>query len=206
MVDLNRTQTALEFDKIKNILAEVCPTDGSKELAISLEPFIYEDEVRRSLKRTSEAKEMMTTKGMPPFGQIKDIRPILNRADKNAVLTLRELLDAANVLRTTRSLGNYIREGHDQAEYSIREIFERLMPEKRLEDRIFRSIVSEDMVADDASTALADIRRKCGKMLDAGATTFWETELGAEDFGGAGSLCHGWSALAVHYFVRLGAV
>ena len=24
--------------------------------------------------------------------------------------------------------------------------------------------------------------------------------------GGAGSLCHGWSALAVHYFVRLGAV
>ena len=44
MVDLNRTQTALEFDKIKNILAEVCPTDGSKELAISLEPFIYEDE------------------------------------------------------------------------------------------------------------------------------------------------------------------
>ena len=53
---------------------------------------------------------------------------------------------------------------------------------------------------------LADIRRKCGKMLDAGATTFWETELGAEDFGGAGSLCHGWSALAVHYFVRLGAV
>lgn len=160
MVDLNRTQTALEFDKIKNILAEVCPTDGSKELAISLEPFIYEDEVRRSLKRTSEAKEMMTTKGMPPFGQIKDIRPILDRADKNAVLTLRELLDAANVLRTTRSLGNYIREGHDQAEYSIREIFERLMPEKRLEDRIFRSIVSEDMVADDASPALADIRRK----------------------------------------------
>ena len=103
---------------------------------------------------------MTDGKGMPPFGQIKDIRPILDRADKNAVLTLRELLDAANVLRTTRSLGNYIREGHDQEEYSIREIFERLMPEKHLEDRIFRSIVSEDMVADDASPALADIRRK----------------------------------------------
>ena len=27
VVDLNRTQTALEFDKIKNILAEVCPTN-----------------------------------------------------------------------------------------------------------------------------------------------------------------------------------
>ncbi|MBR6411452.1 MAG: family 78 glycoside hydrolase catalytic domain [Clostridia bacterium] len=49
---------------------------------------------------------------------------------------------------------------------------------------------------------LADIRRVYGRMLDAGATTFWETELGAEDFGGAGSLCHGWSALPVYYLVK----
>lgn len=51
---------------------------------------------------------------------------------------------------------------------------------------------------------LADIREKCGKMLASGATTLWETELGADDFGGAGSLCHGWSAMAVHYLIRLG--
>lgn len=37
------------------------------------------------------------------------------------------------------------------------------------------------------------------KMLFAGATTLWETEHGASDFGGAGSLCHGWSALPVYY-------
>ena len=36
-------------------------------------------------------------------------------------------------------------------------------------------------------------------MLDAGATTFWETEKGATDFDGAGSLCHGWSALPIYY-------
>lgn len=36
-------------------------------------------------------------------------------------------------------------------------------------------------------------------MLDDGATTFWETELGADDFGGAGSLCHGWSAIPIYY-------
>jgi hypothetical protein len=40
-------------------------------------------------------------------------------------------------------------------------------------------------------------------MLSAGATTFWETELGEADFENAGSLCHGWSALPIYYFHRL---
>ncbi len=47
---------------------------------------------------------------------------------------------------------------------------------------------------------LSDIDRKYGKMLDAGATSFWETELGAADFDGAGSLCHAWSAMPVYYY------
>ena len=46
---------------------------------------------------------------------------------------------------------------------------------------------------------LADIKARYKKMLDAGATAFWETELGWKDFEEAGSLCHGWSALPVYY-------
>jgi len=41
------------------------------------------------------------------------------------------------------------------------------------------------------------------KMLDAGATSFWEDEEGAEAFAKAGSLCHGWSAMPVYFFHRL---
>ena len=46
---------------------------------------------------------------------------------------------------------------------------------------------------------LEDIRTTYCKMLDAGATTFWETEDGESAFENAGSLCHGWSALPVYY-------
>ncbi len=42
-----------------------------------------------------------------------------------------------------------------------------------------------------------DIEEKWGYMLKRGATTFWETIKGAQDFDGAGSLCHGWSAVPV---------
>ena len=37
-----------------------------------------------------------------------------------------------------------------------------------------------------------------GKMLYAGATSYWETERGEADFNDAGSLCHGWSAVACY--------
>lgn len=47
---------------------------------------------------------------------------------------------------------------------------------------------------------LEHIERTYSKMLEAGATSFWETEAGESDFGGAGSLCHGWSAMPVYYF------
>ena len=44
-----------------------------------------------------------------------------------------------------------------------------------------------------------DIKKRYKKMLDDGATSFYETEQGASSFNGAGSLCHGWSALPVYY-------
>ena len=54
-----------------------------------------------------------------------------------------------------------------------------------------------------APAILSEIDRVFGRMLDAGATSFWETEKGEADFGGAGSLCHGWSALPVYYYHAL---
>ncbi len=45
---------------------------------------------------------------------------------------------------------------------------------------------------------LKDIYKIFGNMLFQGATSYWETEKGENDFGGGGSLCHGWSAAACY--------
>lgn len=50
---------------------------------------------------------------------------------------------------------------------------------------------------------LKDIDDKYGYMLSCGATSFWETIKGGEDFDEAGSLCHGWSALPVYFYSLL---
>lgn len=47
-----------------------------------------------------------------------------------------------------------------------------------------------------------DLAEIWGRMLFAGATSFWETQRGAWDFGHAGSLCHGWSAVPIYIYHR----
>ncbi len=55
-----------------------------------------------------------------------------------------------------------------------------------------------------AEVILKEIDGVYGYMLDKGATSFWETIVGAADFHLAGSLCHGWSAIPVYYYRVLG--
>ena len=46
----------------------------------------------------------------------------------------------------------------------------------------------------------AAVSAEWGAMLFKGATSFWETRLGGEDFAGGGSQCHGWSATPAYLF------
>lgn len=66
---------------------------------------------------------------------------------------------------------------------------------------LYEALISSDEKFKDY--IIADIEQKYGYMLDEGATTFWETIGGSADFFGAGSLCHGWSALPVYWLDKL---
>ncbi len=154
-----KTLKTLEFDKIRQMLADCALTDGAKELALSLVPSEHVTVVLRNLRHTSDAVKLLNTKGTPSFGMVKDMTEICDRANKGAILTARDLLDVANVLKTSRSLLDYIRSNR-LFETSLDDIFERLIPDKALEDKIYRSIIAEDLIADEASSELANIRRK----------------------------------------------
>lgn len=56
-----------------------------------------------------------------------------------------------------------------------------------------------------AEAILNDIDTTYAQMLEAGATTFWETADGADDWmmGGTASLCHAWSSAPLLYYRKL---
>ncbi len=149
----------LEFDKIREQLAEVAQTKGAAELAMRLEPSSDIDKIKYAQTLTTDAKTLIGLKGLPSFGHIKDVRPSVERANKDAILSLRELLDCAAVLRTARGLLDYIKSDR-VPDTRIAEIFERLVANRHLEEKITRAILADDFVADEASPELSEIRRK----------------------------------------------
>ncbi len=154
-----KTLTTLEFDKIRAMLADACPTAGAAEMARLLAPVEHIDQARARQRRTTDARRLSDAKGLPPFGTVTDVGDSCERALKGATLTPRELMDVAALLRSARSLLEYSR-ANRLFDTCLDEIFERLLPNRFLEDRIGRSILSEELISDEASSALADLRRK----------------------------------------------
>ena len=157
--NFDRAITTLEFDKIREMLAAACPTEGAKALARAVRPSRAIQTVRRMLAETDAAKKLQTTKGMPPFGGVSDITPFVERADKGAVLLPSEILAVGRMLSSARGAKDYRNEDHT-AETALDEYFSKLSPNKKLEEKITRCIASEDMIADTASDTLYNIRRK----------------------------------------------
>ncbi len=154
-----KTLNSLEFNKICELLAGFAPTEGSKSMARMLSPSDDIDVVVRRQKFTTDAKRLINEKGMPSFGGVKDISESCERAEKGATLAPIELLNIAGVLKTARTLTDYCH-GNHIFDTSLDVIFDRLIPNKTLEERISRAIISEELIADEASPTLANIRRQ----------------------------------------------
>ena len=157
----DRNLYTLEFDKVREMLASCAATEGARDMARVLVPLLRDDReaILEKLGRTTDARRLIDFKGQPSFGGVKNVEGACERAEKGAVLSQRELLEIGNVLKTSRSLLDYIRT-NKPFETSLDDIFERLFVFRPLEDKIYRSIISEEMMADEASPALADIRRR----------------------------------------------
>lgn len=155
----DRAIVTLEFDKIREMLAAVCPTEGAKALAHAVRPSRAIGTVRRMLAETQAAKDMQVTKGMPPFYGITDISASVERADKGAVLSIGEILAVGRALSATRGVAEYRNADHI-AETILDEYFKRFTPNKYLEEKIARCIENEETVSDMASEKLYDIRRR----------------------------------------------
>ena len=149
----------LEFDKVRMMLAESALTEGARQRAMLLSPSDDIDEILRRQRKTTDAKRLMNIKGAPSFGEARDISDACERALKGAVLTPRELLDVADILKVSSRLIEYIRV-NKQFDTVLDEIFELITPNRALENKITRAIIAEDMISDDASPELGNIRRK----------------------------------------------
>lgn len=149
----------IELDKILNMLADEASFAESKELALALRPKNNLDEVNALLKETESAYILSGRFGAPTFGGVKNISGALARAAAGGMLSMGELLNIAEVLRIVRAVKQW-REKCASVSSVLDGQFQRLIPNKFLEDEITGAIISDEEMSDKASPALSDIRRK----------------------------------------------
>ena len=156
---MDRDLRALELDKILDLLAGETCCSAAAEMARSLRPATQKEQVQRLLQETDDACRLMAGFGSPSFGALTDVTNPLRRAEAGACLSLAEFLRVADLLRTIRGISGW-RSHCEGVTTCLDDRFAVMVPNKYLEEKIAAVVVNEEEVADNASPALADIRRK----------------------------------------------
>ena len=158
----------LELPQVLQLLSACAGSVGGKEACLRLSPVTDLEEVELLLQQTTAASDLCARKGNPVFGDVTDVSASLERAERGGALQPKELLRIAGILRCARTTQGYVSE--DDEKTVLDSLFKALTPNKYLEDRIFGAILSEEEIADTASSELADIRRhmriQSGKIRD----------------------------------------
>ncbi|MDO5310635.1 MAG: endonuclease MutS2, partial [Clostridia bacterium] len=152
----SKTLKTLEFDKILLRLAELARNDGAKEKALALMPSSKYNAVVQTLDETDAVVTLLLKYGTPEQVSFASPEEALKRLAVGGGLSMAELLNIARILKGARLMKRYTEEQTGVLYGYIEE----LCPEKRLEERITSSIISESEMADGAGTELAAVRRK----------------------------------------------
>lgn len=151
----------LEFNKIIDILKGLAVSPMAKDMVADLTPFQDLDLIRTKLAETTDATSLILKHGSLPLGGIRDVRSSLKRLEVGANLSIPELLEISELLRVTKKVTTYANQcGDFMDQISIRSLFDCLNPVHSLYTEITRCIISEELIADDASDALSTIRRE----------------------------------------------
>ncbi len=159
---MNKYLRTLELDKILEMLAAHASNEETKRMALALRPDCDLERVRYECLKTSQALSLSVQFGTPPFCNFKDITSTAARAKSGAVISLRDLMDIALMLRQIKDLSDwYSRCENIETELSC--LFSQLAPNDWLLEKLERSIISENEISDAASPELAAIRRKINR-------------------------------------------
>lgn len=153
-----RVLHTLEYDKILEILKTHLASAMGEEEANALHPVSDLAAAERMLQETEEAESVYRRTGRTPIEGFPDMRDTLRRIHAALALSAGELLQIAQCLRVSRSAREVLQDGDAQGLLSV--LANRLSSHRSVEEEITRCILSEDEIADNASPALARIRRQ----------------------------------------------
>lgn len=158
----------LEYNKILDQLTEYAFSADAKSRCQKLRPITDRAQIEQLQQQTSDALSRLFKYGSLSFSGVTDIRDSLKRLEIGGALSAIELLRVCSLLESAKRAKAFARsqDDSDQPDDSLTILFAGIEPLTPLCDEIRRCILSEDEIADDASSTLHSIRRSMRGMND----------------------------------------
>ena len=134
-----KSQKALEYDKILAELSKFAKTEQSKKLCLDLTPFIKPEDIKAQLVLTREAKDVLDLARDIPIEKVPDFSKLRER---NEYFVEEELVDIAKSMRTSRIVRNFLKENLP-FDASMQNLADKLYSDKQFEEKIL-SIFDEN--------------------------------------------------------------
>lgn len=154
-----REMNALEFEQIKQQVAEYCSFSLGKQEVLNMVPHFGALHASVEANRSQDALSMCVKFGPMPFYGIKDIRKSCASALKGATLSAQELISCADHFRGVASVISYMSKTKEQME-AIDELVDSLRYSSAVQTKIESCIGPYGDVLDSASSRLKSIRKQ----------------------------------------------
>lgn len=147
---IQKSQKALEYDKILAVLANYAKTEQSKKLCLELTPFVRVEDIKEQLVMTREAKDVLDMAMDIPVEKIPNFKKL---KEQNEYFVEEELIDIAKAMRTSRIVRNFLKENlaFDSA---MLKLTENLYSNKDFEERILDTFDDNYTVKQNATAEL----------------------------------------------------
>lgn len=152
-----RTLEVLEYEKILEKVAGQARSSVIKNKILNLAPMTDADDIKEELENTAQMVGVISRFGNIDLFGLYDFTAMIGYVRKRGILEPYELLQVNDLLRISEYLKDY---GKDIEEPYIKDLFARISTNDFIKNEIERSIISEDEIADNASSELRNIRRQ----------------------------------------------
>jgi DNA mismatch repair protein MutS2 len=162
-----RDLQAIEFDKVRTLVRELCASEPGRRQIDRLNPLRDRAEVRARLRTTAEMAELRSHSGNVPIAEFDDLTSILIASARQG-----SMLDGASLLRVrdfvigARHTEAFLRSRVEHFP-GVAAIVNDLLAPKELADALLKSLADDGGLLDDASPELKKIRyRLRGERLE----------------------------------------
>ncbi|MDE1549245.1 endonuclease MutS2 [Jeotgalibaca caeni] len=150
----------LEFDKIRQQLAQYAASESGKRELLHLEPAASIEQVQCLQEETDDGRKALRLRGGIPIPQLSDISHHLKRLQIGGSLNGKEMAQIGRVLRTTNEVIRFF-EWFEEQEIELFHLYElkgKLIDLPDVRKRIGQSISDDGEILNDASPELNRIR------------------------------------------------